>query len=181
VETLEGGDNLGEITDIEYFQRKLYQSLKVPMSRIESAGGLNFGRAAEITRDELKFVKFVNKLRRRFGLVLLDLLKTQCLLKKIMTEEQWDEVAYRIRFKFAQDVYHAESKEQELLRSRLELLQMAAEYEGRYYTKEYILKHILRLTTEEIEEVLKMEPIAAVQNVLTAPEPPTPEKKNGKS
>jgi hypothetical protein len=179
IQTIAGGENLGEITDVEYFQKKLYQSLNVPTSRLESSGGLNFGRAAEISRDELKFVKFINKLRRRFSMLLLDLLKTQLVLKNIINEDQWKLLSTSIKFKFAQDVYHAESKEQEILRSRFELAEMAMNMEGRFITREYIQKHILRMTDEEIAETAQQSQVASVNQVLTDPtDPPTEEKKN---
>jgi hypothetical protein len=181
IQTLEGGQNLGEITDVEYFQKKLYQSLRVPVSRIESAGGLNFGRAAEISRDELKFVKFINKLRRRFSLLFLDLLRTQLVLKNIISLQDWTLLEEKIKFKFAQDVYHAETKNQEIFRSRIELAQLAADMEGRFITREYIQKQILRLTDEEIAEVATQSKVAGVDQVLTDPNAgPTEKPKDGK-
>jgi hypothetical protein len=155
ISTLPGGQNLGEIADIEYFQRKLYQALNVPMSRLQQQGGLNFGRAAEITRDELKFTKFVGKLRRQFSTMFSDLLKTQLVLKGVMTEQDWNGMVDDVEYVFAQDAYYTESKEQEILRSRLELVSQAASYNGLFVGKTYIQKKILRLTDEEISDIEK--------------------------
>jgi len=155
ISTLPGGQNLGEIADIEYFQRKLYEALNVPVSRMQQQGGLNFGRAAEITRDELKFTKFVGKLRRQFSQIFSDLLKTQLLLKGVMTEQDWKELADDIEYRFAQDAYYTESKEQEILRSRVELTTQMDPYLGKYVSKSFIQKKILRLSEEEISEMNK--------------------------
>jgi hypothetical protein len=155
IDVLPGGQNLGEIADIEYFQKKLYQSLNVPFSRLQGESGMNFGRAAEITRDELKFTKFIAKLRRRFSMLFDDLLKTQLVLKGIITEQDWDEFYRHIEYVFTQDAYYTESKEQEMLRSRIELLGQLAPYDGQYVTKKYIQQHILRFTEEEVEEMDK--------------------------
>ena len=152
IETLPGGQNLGQIEDVIYFQKKLYQSLNVPMSRLEQQGGLNFGRAAEITRDELKFVKFIDKLQKRFSLLFQDILRTQLLLKNILTEEEWDKIQDDIRYKFAQDAYYAEAKKQEILTSRFTLLGMASQFQGLYVSKKYLQKNVLDLTEEEIAE-----------------------------
>jgi hypothetical protein len=153
IDTLPGGQNLGEIADIEYFQRKLYESLYVPVSRLQQQSGLNFGRAAEINRDELKFTKFINKIRRQFSMMFDDLLKTQLILKGVVTEQDWNEMADDIEYVFAQDAYYTESKDQEILRSRIELLTQAAMFDGKYLSKNYIQKNILRFTEEEIEEI----------------------------
>jgi Bacteriophage T4-like portal protein (Gp20) len=155
IETLPGGQNLGQIEDIQYFQRKLYESLNVPISRLEQGGGLNFGRATEITRDELKFTKFINKLQLKFATLFLDLMRTQLVLKGIITEDDWNREKYNIKFKFVQDAYYQETKEQELLRSRGEVLGMIDPYVGKYFSKNYVMKNILRLTDEEISDIEK--------------------------
>jgi len=155
IETLPGGQNLGEIADIDYFQRKLYQALNVPMSRLQQQGGLNFGRAAEITRDELKFTKFIGKLRRKFSTVFLDILKSQLLLKGIVTEVDWEKIREDIKFNFAQDAYYTESKQQELHRTRMELLGMAAPFDGKYFSTQYIQKEVLHLTDAEMSSIEK--------------------------
>jgi hypothetical protein len=196
IDTLPGGQNLGEIADIEYFQRKLYESLYVPVSRLQQQAGLNFGRAAEINRDELKFTKFINKLRRQFSRMFDDLLKTQLILKGVTTEADWEEIKGQINYKFAQDAYYTESKDQELLRARVELMGQLAEFDGKYVSKSYIQKHVLRLSDEEIEQMNSeneeaasagmdySEPIEDPNqpgNILPkgTPTPAPPEKKNG--
>lgn len=153
IDTLPAGQNLGEIGDIEYFQKKLYQALNVPVSRLEQSAGLNFGRAAEINRDELKFAKFVAKLRRKFSTMFEDLLKTQLVLKNVMTEEDWNDIKDSIIYNFSQDTYYTESKNQEILRSRFEVLQGASSFIGSLFSKEYVQKNILMLTDVQIEEI----------------------------
>ncbi len=153
IDTLPGGQNLGEIADVEFFQRKLYQSLNVPISRLEQQSGLNFGRAAEINRDELKFTKFVAKLRRRFSMLFDDLLKTQLVLKGIITEEDWLEIRDQIQYKYATDAYYTESKEQEILRVRVEILSQVAPFIGSLYSKKFVQKNILMLSENEIDEI----------------------------
>ena len=153
IETLPGGENLGQIQDVEYFQRKLYQSLNVPISRQQQQSGLNFGRAAEINRDEWKFTKFIAKLRRRFSLIFDDLLKTQLILKGIITEADWDSIRDNIQYKYATDAYYTESKEQQILQSRIEILNGMSNYIGSLYSKEYVQKNILKLTKDEIAEI----------------------------
>lgn len=153
IDTLPGGQGLGEMGDIEYFQRKLYQALNVPMSRLEQQTGLNFGRAAEINRDEWKFSKFIAKLRRRFSLMFDDLLKTQLVLKGIITEADWEKIKYKIQYKYATDAYYTESKQQQIIQSRIEILQGVAPFIGTMYSKEYVQQNILRLSSDEIEQI----------------------------
>ena len=153
VSTLSGGQNLGEISDVEYFQKKLYQSLNVPMSRLDSDNGFNMGRAAEITRDELKFTKFVARLRKRFTGVFNDVLKTQLVLKGIITIEDWSRIKEHIQYTFLKDGYFAELKNAEILRERLSLAQEVSPYVGKYYSVEYVRKHILQQTDEDIIEI----------------------------
>ena len=154
IQTLPGGQNLGETGDVEYFQRKLYQSLNVPMSRLEAQqSGINFGRSAEISRDELKFTKFIAKLRRRFSALFDDLLKTQLILKGVINEDDWSAIRDSIQYSFASDAYYTESKEQEILRSRIEVLNGMAQYVGQYYSKEYVQKEILKMTDDDIAAI----------------------------
>ena len=153
VSTLSGGQNLGEISDVEYFQKKLYQSLNVPMSRLDSDNGFNMGRAAEITRDELKFTKFVARLRKRFTGVFNDILKTQLVLKGIITIEDWSKIKEHIQYTFLKDGYFAELKNAEILRERLSLAQEVSPYVGKYYSVEYVRKNILQQTDEDIIEI----------------------------
>ena len=154
ITTLPGGQNLGELSDIEYFQGKLYRSLAVPESRIAGSGdGFNLGRSSEITRDELKFAKFVGRLRKRFSALFLDLLKTQLLLKNIVTPEDWEIMSEHIQFDFIYDNHFAELKDKELMEGRLALLMQIEPYVGRYYSTEYVRRQILRQRDQEIVEI----------------------------
>ena len=153
VSTLAGGQNLGEISDVQYFQKKLYQSLNVPISRMESENGFNMGRAAEITRDELKFTKFVQRLRKRFAQVFSDILKTQLVLKGIITIEDWAKLKEHIQYTFLKDGYFAELKNAEIIRERIGLANEVSPYVGKYYSVEYIRKNILQQTDEDIIEI----------------------------
>jgi hypothetical protein len=153
ITTLDGGQNLGEMEDVLYLQKKLYRALNVPISRLESETGFNMGRSAEITRDEVKFYKFIERLRLKFASLLTDLLKTQVILKGIMTEEEWNKVQQDIAFKFNKDSYFNELKENDILRDRLEMLNNLSVFVGRYYSDEFIRKNILKQTDEEIIEI----------------------------
>ena len=153
ISTLPGGQNLGELSDVQYFQKKLYRSLSVPESRIAAEGGFNLGRSSEILRDELKFSKFVGRLRKRFGNMFIDMLKTQCLLKNICTPEDWTKLAEHIQFDYIYDNHFAELKEKELLEGRLALAAQAEPYLGKYYSVEYMRRKVLRQTDEEIIEI----------------------------
>ena len=156
ISTLPGGQNLGEITDIEYFKKKLYKSLNVPISRIEGDGGFNLGRSSEILRDEVKFSKFVGRLRKRFSGMFNDMLKTQLLLKNICTPEDWEVMSEHIQYDFLYDNHFAELKEAELMNERLTLVQTAETYVGKYYSQDYIRRKVLRQTDEEILEQDKL-------------------------
>ena len=153
VTTLPGGQNLGEISDVQYFQKKLYQSLNVPISRMESENGFNMGRAAEITRDELKFTKFVQRLRKRFSQVFNDILKTQLVLKGVITIEDWVKIKEHIQYTFLKDGYFAELKSAEILRERLSLANEVSPYVGKYYSVEYVRKYVLQQSDEDILEI----------------------------
>ena len=128
VSTLPGGQNLGEITDVQYFQKKLYKALNVPISRMESEAGFNLGKAAEITRDELKFTKFIQRLRKRFTQVFGDILKSQLILKGIITIEDWQKYIIIFSMIILKDGYFAELKEAEIMRERLSLAQEVSPY-----------------------------------------------------
>ena len=156
ISTLPGGQNLGEITDIEYFKKKLYKSLNVPISRIEGDGGFNLGRSSEILRDEVKFSKFVGRLRKRFSGMFNDMLKTQLLLKYVITPEDWESMSEHIQYDFLYDNHFAELKEAELMNERLTLVQTAEVYVGKYYSQDYIRRKVLRQTDEEIIEQDKL-------------------------
>ena len=153
ITTLPGGQNLGELSDIEYFQKKLYRALGVPESRIASEGGFNLGRSSEILRDELKFAKFVGRLRKRFANMFNDMLRTQLILKNIVTPEDWDRMEDHIQYDFIYDNQFAELKESELMEGRLGMLATIEPYIGKYYSTEYVRKRVLRQTDMEIEEI----------------------------
>ena len=152
ISTLPGGQNLGEITDIKYFQDKLYRSLNVPTSRIGGDGGFNLGRSSEILRDEVKFSKFVGRLRKRFSNMFSDMLKTQLILKNIITPEDWDMMSEHIQYDFLYDNHFAELKETELLTERLNMVTQAEPYVGKYFSQDYLRRKVLRQTDEEIIE-----------------------------
>ena len=153
ITTLPGGSNLGEIDDITYFQRKLYRSLNVPVSRMEAENNFSLGRSTEITRDELKFTKFVQRIRKKFTPLFTDLLKTQLVLKGVMTLEDWNDMKEHISYDFLQDGHFAELKKSELMTDKLEQLGTVESYIGTFFSKEWVQKNILRLTDTEIEDM----------------------------
>ncbi len=155
ITTLPGGENLGQIDDIIYFQKKLYKSLNVPANRLEQESGFNLGRSTEISRDEVKFKKFLDRLRKRFSDLFLQLLKTQLMLKGIITKEDWLKFKEDIYFDFIEDNYFSELKEAEITRERFEMLAQMDEYVGKYVSNEWIRKNILRQTDDEIAEIQK--------------------------
>ena len=144
ITTLPGGQNLGQIEDIEYFQRKLYRSLNVPISRLESGSGFNLGRAAEISRDEVKFTKFIGRLRKKFTMLFHDLLKTQLVLKGVISPEEWDGLQNDITYSFLQDGYFAELKNSEMMRERINLARDLEQYVGKYFSHQYVRTKILK-------------------------------------
>jgi hypothetical protein len=152
ITTLPGGQNLGEITDIEYFKKKLYRSLNVPPSRMDGEGGFNLGRSSEILRDEVKFSKFVARLRKRFSYMFSDMLRTQLILKNIITPEDWNRMDEHIQYDFLYDNHFAELKDAELLNERLNMVQVAEPYVGKYFSQDYVRRKILRQTDMEIIE-----------------------------
>jgi len=153
ITTLPGGSNLGEIDDITYFQKKLYKSLNVPISRMDSEAGFSLGRASEITRDELKFSKFVQRIRKKFVPLFTDILKTQLLLKGVIAPEDWDNMQEHIQYDFLQDGHFAELKDAELLNDRIQTLDSIQSYIGTFFSKEYVLKKVLRMNDAEIAEM----------------------------
>jgi len=153
ITTLPGGQNLGELADIEYFQKKLYRALGVPESRIAADGGFNLGRSSEILRDELKFAKFVGRLRKRFAQMFNDMLRTQLILKNIVSPEDWEMIADHIQYDFLYDNQFAELKESEMLNERLGILATIEPYIGKYYSTEWVRKRVLRQTDTEIIEM----------------------------
>ena len=169
ITTLPGGQNLGEIADIEYFRAKLYRSLNVPASRLEASTGFSLGRSTEITRDELKFTKFVQRLRKKFTELFNDVLKTQLVLKKVISDEDWVHVRDTIQYDFLQDGHFAELKQSELLLERVRLADSLRDYVGKYYSVEYIRKNVLRQSQREIEEIDKQIKKEIDDGIISAP------------
>ena len=153
ITTLPGGQNLGEIADIEYFRSKLYRSLNVPVSRLETSAGFNIGRASEITRDELKFTKFVQRLRKKFTELFNDILRTQLILKGIINEDDWYIMRDTLQYDFLQDGHFAELKQTEMLRERLALANEMRDYIGKFYSVQYVRKNVLKQNDREIEDM----------------------------
>ena len=155
ITTLPGGQNLGEIDDIVYFQRKLFRSLNVPISRLEAESQFTLGRSTEITRDELKFTKFVQRIRKKFVPLFTDILKTQLLLKGIISPDDWPNIQEHIQYDFLADGHFSELKEAELLNDRINTLNQVEAYVGTFFSKQWVQKNVLRLTDLEIEEMQK--------------------------
>ena len=154
ISTLPGGQNLGELEDVKYFERKLYKSLNVPVSRLNpESSGFTIGRVAEVTRDELKFTKFVNRLRNKFSDLFDQALRVQCVLKGICTSEEFNEFKEHIYYDFIKDNNFAELKEAELMKERLGLLSQVDPYTGRYYSQAWIQRNVLRMSDDEIKEM----------------------------
>ena len=153
ISTLPGGENLGQIDDIIYFQKKLYKSLNVPVNRLEQESQFSMGRSSEITRDELKFQKFVNRLRKRFSLMFMDLLKTQLILKGIINKDDWDDIKEQIAIDYIEDNHFSELKDSEMLRERLNTLQLMENYVGTYFSREWVKRSVLRMNDEEIDKM----------------------------
>lgn len=156
ITTLPSGQNLGKLEDVEYFEKKLYRSLGVPVSRLNpEQSGFNLGRSAEITRDELTFQKFVNRLRLRFSIVFLNALEKQLILKKIFTQTDWDSIKDKIHFNYARDNYFAELKDSEILINRLSVLERIQPFVGQYYSKDFVKKKVLNQSDEDVDEMSK--------------------------
>jgi len=153
ITTLPGGENLGQMDDVDYFRKKLYKSLSVPISRLEPEGQFSLGRQGEITRDEVKFAKFTSRLRDRFTHLFDNLLEIQLLLKGVMTREEWKEIKNDIKFDFQRDNYYSEIKEKDMINNRLAVLGIVDAYAGKYYSVDWIRKNILRQTDEDIKEI----------------------------
>ena len=153
ITTLPGGQNLGELTDVQYFQKKLFRALGVPESRLGGEGGFNLGRSSEILRDEIKFTKFVGRMRKRFSQLFMDMLKTQLILKNVVSTEDWKVLSDHIQFDYVYDNHFAELKEAELIQNRLNVLAVAEPYVGRYFSVDYVRRNILKQTDSEIVEI----------------------------
>jgi hypothetical protein len=185
ITTLPSGQNLGEIEDVLYFQKKFYKALNVPISRLEADNGFSLGRASEITRDELKFGKFIDRLRLRFSHLFDRLLETQLLLKGVCTRAEWKQLKEEISYNFISDSHFTEMKEAELMKERLSMLSEIDAYVGKYYSKNWVKKNVLRLTEDEVKELEKEmqeeeaeepdeEPIVAPPIPAPAPAPVLP-------
>jgi hypothetical protein len=168
ISTLPGGESLGQIDDVNYFQNKLYQALNVPVSRMQPQQGISFGRATEITRDELKFAKFVSRLRKKFNVLFDDLLRTQLVLKGVINDKDWEMIKEKIQYKYAQDQYFEEMKSAENYRNQIDLLNMAQPYVGTYFSQRFVMKNILRMSDKDIQnmkEEIESEPPPAAINM----------------
>jgi hypothetical protein len=180
ISTLPGGENLGQIEDIVYFQKKVYKSLNVPINRLEQESQFSLGRSTEVNRDELKFQKFIDRLRMRFAHLFYGILKKQLILKGICTEEDWESWKNDITVDFVKDNHFTELRDIEILRERVQTLDMVQNYVGDYYSKEWVQKNVLMLSDEDIEKMKKEmdgeteeEPEEEPQEVPQQEEPPT--------
>ena len=167
ITTLPGGENLGQIDDIIYFKKRLYEALNVPLSRLESDNGFSLGRTSEITRDELKFQKFIDRLRRRFSKLFLEILETQLILKNIITQQDWNKWHSDITIDYAQDNYFSELKEAEIIAERINTLQQLEPYVGKYISHDYVMKNVLKMDEDEIDEMKKQIDIEAAGKFFT--------------
>ena len=155
ISTLDGGQNLGEMDDVLYFQKKLFQSLSVPRSRLEIGEQYGMGRASEINRDEVKFMKFIDRLRNKFNDMFLQMVKTQVVLKGIMTEDEWDNILVDVQFEYVRDNHFAELKDYEILTERMNILRDVNEYIGKYYSVEWVRRNILQQSDENMKDIDK--------------------------
>jgi len=153
ISTLPGGENLGQIEDIIYFQKRLYRSLNVPLNRLEQEQQFSLGRATEISRDELKFQKFIDRLRNRFATFFYEILKKQLLMKNIITEEDWMSWKNEVHIDFTRDNHFSELKEAELLREKIQTLDQIQNYVGEYFSKQWVQKNILLFDDDEIKRM----------------------------
>jgi len=177
ISTLPGGQNLGEIEDILYFQKKLYKALNVPTNRLETEQTFNLGRSTEISRDEVKFQKFLDRICSKFGNVFLEALRTQLILKGIITRDDWNDLNNSMAIDFADDIYFSELKETEMMKERINTLREVDEYVGKYYSVEYVRRNILRQTDDDIEEIDKQ--IADEEEIYDDPEEEEANKNSG--
>ncbi len=171
ISTLPGGQLTGELNDVEYFQKKLYQSLNVPNARLNPDYTYNPGRSTEISRDEIKFAKFIDRLRLRFNALFIKTLEKQLLLKGVTTKEEWDQFSINISFNYSRDNYFAELKDTEILAQRMNVLTQVDPYVGKYFSSIWIKKNILKQTDEEIESI-EDEMLTDLQQMTGQSEPP---------
>ena len=168
IQPLPGGQNLGEINDVKYFQEKLYKSLNVPITRLIPESGFNLGRSAEITRDEVKFQKFIDRLRLKFSRVFTDIIGKQLILRQILLADEWDVIKTKLKYKFSKDNYFSELKDQEIISQRVETLSIITPYIGTYFSRNYVYKKILNMTDEEIAQMQQ----EIIQDLSTYGPPP---------
>ena len=171
IETLPGGDNLGQIDDVVYFQKRLYRSLNVPVNRLEQEAQFSLGRSTEISRDEVKFQKFIDRLRRRFGNVFLGILKKQLILKGIITAQDWEEWKDDIYVDYIKDNHFAELKDAEILQNRVGLMNEVTQYVGEYFSKDWVMRNVLMFTDDDIEKMQK-----DIDKEISAGDIPDPEE-----
>jgi hypothetical protein len=150
ITTLPGGENLGQLEDVEYFQRKMYKAMHVPVSRLEADSGFSLGRESEITRDELLFNKFISKLQTRFSILFDEIMEKQLILKNIMTAAEWSKVRDKIHYAFTSDHFYTEFKHQETMTQRMALARDMEDFVGKYYSKDWYRLNILRQSEDEI-------------------------------
>jgi hypothetical protein len=155
ISTLPGGENLGQIDDILYFQKKLYRSLNVPLNRLEQEAQFSLGRTQEINRDEVKFQKFIDRLRKKFSHLFLGILKKQCLLKGICTEQDWETWKNELQVDYSRDNHFVEMKDAEILRERLASMDQISSYVGEYFSRKWVMKNVLMFNDKDIEEMVK--------------------------
>jgi len=153
ITTLPGGQNLGELDDVLYFQKRLFKSLNVPLSRMETDASFSLGRASEISRDEIKFSKFISRLRSKFSSLFDKILEKQLILKGVIKPDEWAEIQASIRYDFMSDNHFEELKESEVLRERLNLLRDIDDYVGKYYSADWVRKNVLMMSEDQIEEM----------------------------
>ena len=171
IETLPGGDNLGQIDDVVYFQKRLYRSLNVPVNRLEQEAQFSLGRSTEISRDEVKFQKFIDRLRRRFGSVFLGILKKQLILKGIITAQDWEEWKDDIYVDYIKDNHFAELKDAEILQNRVGLMNEVTQYVGEYFSKDWVMRNVLMFSDDDIEKMQK-----DIDKEISAGDIPDPEE-----
>jgi hypothetical protein len=175
ISTLPGGDNLGQIDDIIYFQKRLYRSLNVPVNRLEQENQFSLGRSSEITRDEVKFQKFIDRLRRRFSALFLGILKKQLILKGIITAQDWEEWKDDVFVDYVKDNHFSELKDAEILQNRVGLMNEITQYVGEYYSKEWVQKNVMMLDDEEIIQMKKQ-----IEKEMAEGDIPDPEEEEEK-
>ena len=161
ITTLDGAQNLGQIEDINYFQNKLFQALNVPMSRLKPDVGFSIGQSSTITRDEVKFSKFISRLRNKFSVLFSNILRVQLIAKGIIREDEWDELSEYIKYTFNLDNHYAELKDAEIIQNRLATLNAIDPFVGRYFSVEWVRRNVLLQTEDDIKEIdkqMKAEP-----------------------